>query len=254
MAGLQYDSGFTYDSALLYDGYHLPCSPVSFVLTGVSNSLKLNRKVSCSTASFTLTGIAARVNPTSVSVSVPLTHFDLTGGGNFYVVQYVEFNGDPIPAEHLADAQSLEGDAKVDLFQIILPDNLTKIFLKQNSDVQWQGDTYEGTSIKIEGVGNYSDETVSRPKLTVFNPAGVFSYLLDGGLLDNAIIVRYRVLKQHIVADLPVYIRQQWKVSRIASIKSSFIALELRDMLDGQNFLTPGRMFIPPDFPTVSLG
>lgn len=199
-----------------------------------------------------LTGNAASIS-SGKNIAVPVSTMEMTSGAGFFILNYVQFNGDPIPADHMEDALKLEADGYVDLFQIILPDGMSKIFLKQNQTIDWQGDTYEGTGIKIEGVGNYADDTVSRPKVTIFNPNGVYSYLVDQGLLDSASIARYRVLKEHIIADLPIYRRQQWKVTRISSVKSTFISLELRDMLDGQNFLTPGRMFIPPDFPTVSL-
>lgn len=186
-------------------------------------------------------------------IVIPTLEFTLSFGVGFLNLEFIKFNGEPVPAEHVEDAQKLEADAYVDLFQIILSDKSSKIYLKINKDTDWQGNTYEGTGIQIDGVGVYADDTTSRPKLTIFNPQGVFSSLLDSGLLDNATIVRYRVLKAHIDADLPIYRRQQWKVSRVASVKTPFIQLELRDMLDGQNFQVPGRMFIPPDFPTVSL-
>lgn len=186
-------------------------------------------------------------------IVIPSLEFTLSFGIGFLNLEFIKFNGEPVPAEHVEDAQKLEADGYVDLFQIILSDKSSKIYLKINKDVDWQGNTYEGTGIQIDGVGTYSDDTTSRPKLTLFNPDGVFSSLLDQGLLDNATIVRYRVLKAHVDADLPIYRRQQWKVSRVASVKTPFIQLELRDMLDGQNFQVPGRMFIPPDFPTVSL-
>lgn len=122
-----------------------------------------------------------------------------------------------------------------------------------NKEVDWQGNTYESTAIKIDGVGRYADDEVARPKLSLFNPEGVYSSLVDQGLLDAATVVRYRVLKYDVDNDRPVYRRQQWKVSRIATISSNAIVLELRDLMDGQIFSVPGRMFIPPDFPTVGI-
>lgn len=188
-----------------------------------------------------------------VSVAAPLGEFTLANGVGYYLVETIQFNGDPVPAEHMEDALKLEADAKVDLFEIILPDGMNKVFLKQGKTVTWQGNTYEGTGIKIEGVAKYADDTLARPKVTIFNPNGVYNYLVDQGVLDSSLLARYRILKEHLTDDLPIYERQQWKVSRIASVRTPFISLELRDMMDGQNFQSPGRMFIPPDFPTVSL-
>jgi len=190
---------------------------------------------------------------TGVGIAVPFTTFEILHGVNYYKLQTITCTGDPVPIEHIQDSKELEADAYVDLFEIILSDKVTKIYLKKDKDVDWQGHTYEGTGIKIEGVGTYADDEVARPKLTLFNPEGVFSSIVNQGLLDNATVVRIRVLKQHIIDDVPVYRRSQWRVSRVGSMVKPTIGLELRDMLDGQNFQTPGRMFIPPDFPTVSL-
>ena len=203
-------------------------------------------------------GAATESNDTAASsglekLNMPTLELYLGSGMSVFILELIKFTGDPIPAAHMEDALKLDADGYVDLFQIILPNALGSIYIKLNKTVTWQGNTYEGTGVQIDGVGNYADDTVSRPKLVIFNPNGVYSYLLDQGLLDSATIVRYRVLKADIENDRAIYRRQQWKVSRIASVKSNYIGLELRDMLDGQNFLTPGRMFIPPDFPTVSL-
>lgn len=187
------------------------------------------------------------------NIFVPVTSFEITSGISYYRIELVTCTGEPAPIQHIEDSKKLTADAYVDLFEIVLAGGGTKLYLKMNKSVDWQGNTYEGTGIKIEGVGTYSDDEVARPKLTIFNPENVFSYLVDQGLLENAKVVRIRLLKEHLDDNLPIYRRQQWFVKRVASVRRGFIGLELRDMLDGQNFLTPGRMFIPPEFPMVSL-
>jgi hypothetical protein len=252
----------------------IPVTSAQFTLTGTNSGLIHDKKLNVSSASFSYSGIAVGVSRNYLLLTdtgslvltgqdiifsqdriimLPTTNFNFTSGIGYFVLELIEISGESVPAAHYEDSLKLEADGYVDLFQIILSDKSSVLYLKINKDTDWQGNTYEGTGIKIDGVGNYADETVSRPKLTMFNPNGVYSYLLDQGLLDGATVARYRVLKYHIDNDLPVYRRQQWKVSRIASVKNPQIVVELRDMLDGQNFTTPGRMFIPPDFPTVSL-
>lgn len=162
-------------------------------------------------------------------------------------------NGLSIPDEHMSDSKKLEADAYVDLFEIHLSDGATTIFLKMNNTVSWNGNVYEGTGVKIDGVGNYSDDQVSRPKLSILNPEGIYSSLVNDGLLDNAKVYRYRVLREHLDGNIPIYRRQRWRVSRITSLSTPYIVMELRDMLDGQMFLTPSRMYIPPEFKSVSL-
>lgn len=213
----------------------------------VSNAIA--RSVGLAEGTATVTG---RVRYNKI-LQVPHTVLTLKGGAKYISYEVIEFNGEPIPQSHIEDSHKLDADAYIELFQIILSDKQSKLYLKLNKTGTWGGNTYEGTGIKMDGVAKYADDQVARPKVTIYNPEGVYSYLVDQGLLDGAIIVRYRVLKEDYEADRPIYRRQQWKVSRVASVKTGYIALELRDMMDGQNFLTPARMFIPPDFPTVSL-
>lgn len=188
----------------------------------------------------------------AVDISVPTLAHDILYGGNYYKIQLVLSTGEPAPLPHIEDSKKLEAQGYYELFDIILA-NGSKLYFKNNKTVSWQGNSYEGTGIKIEGIGSYADDQRSRPKLTLWNPAGVFSSLVDQGHLENATVIRYRVLKEHVDSDLPIYRRQQWKVKRIASVKIPWIGLELRDLVDGQTFLTPGRMFIPPEFSAVSL-
>lgn len=172
---------------------------------------------------------------------------------SIYQINIVTRSGVAIPAEHITDAQKLDADGYVYLYQITLADRVTKIYQKPNNTVTWQGDTYEGVPIELTGVARHADDETSRPKLMLYNPLNVFSALVDRGLLEGGIVTRYKVLKTHLDLDLPLYRREQWKLSRVASVKRNFIACELRDMLDGQIFSTPPRMYIPPDFPAVSL-
>lgn len=190
---------------------------------------------------------------TTYTFSPPTKYFQQGAGAEFYKFGVVIRSGNEIPASHMADAQHLEGDAYVELFQILLSDKATKIFQKVDKGVTWQGDTYEGVPIQITGVEQTADDETARPQLMLFNPNKVYSSLVNQGLLEGAMVSRYRVLKQHVEADLPIYRRQSWKIARVASVKGEVIACEMRDMLDGQVFQTPPRMYIPPEFPAVSL-
>ena len=215
--------------------------------TGVSNAIARSDSQ--------IEGLGLTVGRTKYNkdVPVPKGNLILRSGANRFGYSVIKFSGEPVPLEHMEDAQKLEADAYIDLFQIVLSDKQTKLYLKMSHDVTWQGNHYEGTGIKIDGVATYASEEVSRPKLTLFNPEGVYSSLVDDGLLDGAKVVRYRVLKADIDNDRPIYRVQQWKVSRIADLRVGSIVVELRDLMDGQTFMVPYRMFIPPDFPTVSI-
>lgn len=188
-----------------------------------------------------------------VTIQVPTLELGVTPTAGFYYFYTITFTGSPVPSTHVADSKLLEADAYVDLFEIALADNQGTLYLKMNKTVEWQGNIYEGTGIQIEGVASFSDDEVARPKLSIWNPEGVFSYLVDKGTLEGALVSRIRVLKFDIDNNLPVFRKERWKLSRVVSLKKPVIICELRDMMDGQNFLTPGRMFIPPEFKTVSL-
>lgn len=153
---------------------------------------------------------------------------------------------------HEEDAQSLTGDGYVDLFEITLTNN-SKLFLKADNDVTWQGQDYEGTAIQITGVGHSSSEENKRPSLAMANPDGVFSAFIASGTIDNAVVKRIRVLREDLLVDSNVFRQQSWKIRRVVTLNKEQITVELRDQLDGQFFLVPGRMFLPPEFPQVSL-
>lgn len=156
------------------------------------------------------------------------------------------------PENHLVDAEKLEADAYVQLFEIELTDG-TKLHLKVDNTVTWQGQQWEGTAIQLRGVGTSADDVKNRPTMSIMNPDGLFSMFVAQGKLTNAKVTRYRVLRSDLEQDKNIYRKQSWRVRRIGSLNRISIQLELRDQLDGQFFLCPGRMFYPPEFPTVTL-
>jgi phage-related protein len=156
------------------------------------------------------------------------------------------------PIEHKDDAHQLTGDGRVRLYEIT-PLTGGVIRIKADNDVLWQGHTWEGIGVFLEQIDRNSDDQVSRPKLSIANPNAIFSPLVQAGLLEDATVTEYTVLKQHIDADVDIYTRRMWKVRFTPSMNRRVITLELRDQSDGVFFQLPGRMYIPPDFPTVSL-
>lgn len=158
----------------------------------------------------------------------------------------------PLPNEQQVDALKLDADAYVELFEVTLRPS-GKIYLKANNTATWQGKTWEGIAIKMTGVGQSADEKVNRPKLQVVNPHGVFKSMVQQRRLDRATVSRYRVLKPHFLADVNLFRRQTWFISRVAAMDSQIIGLELRDTTDGPNFILPARRYEPPEFPVVSV-
>lgn len=156
------------------------------------------------------------------------------------------------PASHREDAQKLTGDGLVDLFEITTTLNAV-IRLKANDTVSWHGVEWEGIGVKLSETGRSSDDETKRPKLEIANYDGLFSAAVASGHLDNALVKRYRVLREDLLSNNLVYQLASWRVRRVTLVNKERVQLELRDQLDGQFFQLPGRMFIPPEFPQVSL-
>ena len=228
----------------------LPVRNIS--VTGLEPIVKTTIALYPPVKNFTVTTLYPELS-IGAAIYPPVKNFTIGSGAGVYILEKIPTSGEPRPREHYEDSHKLQADGIVYLYQIIMDNGLTTIYLKQDNDVEWQGQSYEGTGVDLTGVGAYADDTLSRPKMAIFNPNGAYSYLVDQGLLEGATVVRYQVLKQHLDLDLPIFVRQQWKLSRVVSVKLNLITVELRDMLDGQVFTTPARMYIPPEFPTVSL-
>lgn len=155
-------------------------------------------------------------------------------------------------ALHLDDAHRLESDGYVHLFTIeLIPSGV--LHLKNGPARTWQGSLYEEWGLKLDGVARAADDQRVRPKLTVANPEGLFSALIAEGKLDGATVLRTRVLHDDLVHDRPYGREERWTVSRIASLTKTLATFELRNQLDGPFFTVPARMFLPPEFPSVSL-
>lgn len=188
------------------------------------------------------------------NVEIPTLYYSTSGAVGTFTTELISLpNGAVVPKSHIEEASKLEAEAYVHLYEILLPGNLGAIYQKPDNTAVWGGKTYEGTAIKLTGVGQYADEESSRPTLILYNPDNVFSSLVDQGYLEGATVTRIRLHRNHLEADLPIAQRQKWTLSRVASVRGQLITCELRDKLDGHNFITPARMYIPPEFPAVSL-
>lgn len=158
------------------------------------------------------------------------------------------------PVTHLEEAQKLTADALVDLYTVILKSDPIIFRFKADDTVSWQGQTYEGMACRMTGDSRSSDGEESRPTLQVMNPLGIFNSAAVQGKLDLATVIRRRALRQHVLDNVGIYEQRMWYVGRIRElISGQSITFELRNMTEGANFQIPCRMYIPPEFPMVSL-
>jgi phage-related protein len=158
------------------------------------------------------------------------------------------------PVEHIQESQTLTADALVDLFEIHLRNSSVVIRLKNENTVTWRDKTYEGCSIRLSGDTRSADAEEQRGKLQIMNPLGMFNSFAFDGTLDMATVKRKRVLKNHLEGNVNLFQQRMWYISRVTEvITNQSISVELRNMTQGPIFMIPARVFMPPEFPTVSL-
>ncbi len=159
-----------------------------------------------------------------------------------------------VPESHIFDAHELESKGVRDLYKIELRNvGGTLLFLTPHNTIEYQGKVWEAIPSKLTENSQNSTGEVSRPKFSTVNPQGVFSLWVQQGVLDGAILTRYRVLLPDLEADNAAYMKNIWIISKVLSMNAQMLTFELRSILDGVNFTMPNRSFYPPDFPHVSL-
>lgn len=157
-----------------------------------------------------------------------------------------------IPASHIDEAQKLNAQGYAELYRMDFHGGST-VYLKTDHTEAWNGNVWEGVALKLTGAGQYGSDQVARPKLELQNPNGMFSPFVSEGVLDGALVTRFRVLYEDILANNPVYVSNVWQVTRVASLTKVSMALELRSFGDSPVFLIPSLTYSPPVFPVVSV-
>lgn len=165
------------------------------------------------------------------------------------------------PIEHIKDANSLEGDAYIYLFEIQLyPSGV--MYLCADRTITYLSKEYNLWGIRLTGVASSSDDETARPKLSLANftydsegepVRGVLSSLQAQNAIEGATVIRRKVLRQNVENNLDIKEEKRWKVSRIASENPDLVVLELRNTLDGPRFTIPARKYSPPEFKQVKL-
>lgn len=157
--------------------------------------------------------------------------------------------------QHIEEALKLDAQGYRALYFLRLrpkgqPDVL--LYFTPTQEVTWQGKKFESFPCHVTGYRRAADEEMSRPKFSVVNPDGVFTKYAHEGWLNNAEVVRYQVLKQHLEDDINSFVKHTWRVSKVLTDTKSVVAAELRGATDGQAFVMPAGQYLPPKFPQVS--
>lgn len=154
-----------------------------------------------------------------------------------------------IPASHIAEAQKLESDYLVKVYEVVLKKTATEIYFWNGPTTTWQGKTYSYLPCNQDKDAATSDTENSRPTLSIYNPEGVLTQLASEGEFDLALVTRKEILQEHFLSNTNIFTQRVWFISRIVSANRNQIAAELRSAIDIPNFNIPPRSFVPPEFP-----
>lgn len=157
-----------------------------------------------------------------------------------------------LPQSHRENNEKLVADGYVHLYEIKLR-NGTFLCFKENNTVKWQGRIWTGIPLSFEGYSTAAGDKLARPTLLIANPDGAFSTFIRDGLILRSEITRYSVLYEDILNDKPVFQKKTWIAWNVPSLTREAMTLELRNPMDGVNFDIPARMYLPPEFPSVTL-
>ena len=157
-----------------------------------------------------------------------------------------------IPTGMDTTAQDLSPDAIVSLFRFDLSDGTIIRFTAQQT-VTWLGNVYSGIPCALTQMQQDATGKASRPKFTFVNPEGIFTSVIQGGLLDNASLTRIRLLRADLEANVNASVTDQLFVAKILSLNKDLCSVEMRDIFDGHTFKLPARSYRPPEFPHVKI-
>lgn len=158
-----------------------------------------------------------------------------------------------IPASHIAEAHGLETDGYPKLFQIDLIGG-GHLYFRDGPAITWWGILWESNGVMLSDVRKSASDDLNRPRLVIRNPDGVYCTLVDQGLLNRAIVTRFTVRRTDLEAGTVAYQKHQWRVARILENNRVNVTAELRSALDGQMSVVPADVYVPPEYPMVSLG
>lgn len=157
-----------------------------------------------------------------------------------------------VPPPIQDSAFSLSPGGLVSLFRLTL--NTGSIYrLCNEQEVSWQGHIYEALPCNLSGVQFEADGKANRPNFSFANPDGLFTAAIGQGLLDNAQLTRFVILRDDLLANNSFALEETMRIAQVMSVSKGLVVTQLRDVTDSQRYLLPARAFYPPEFPHVRL-
>lgn len=160
-----------------------------------------------------------------------------------------------VPASHISDAQKLEADGVVELFELS-PLAGGTLYFKRGNTVTWQSNEYDGLPCGLSDFKQSAEKVAVQPRLTIGEEnidLSIFKPLLFDGAVDGALVIYRRVLLDHIISDAPISQIMHFRVKRVESYSRSRVVLGLSSASDSISFTLPNLQYFPPAYPAVSL-
>jgi phage-related protein len=161
-----------------------------------------------------------------------------------------------IPTTHITDAHRMIADAVIELFELSPSVGSGTIRFKNDSDETWLGNLYTGIPLQLEGETFTAQGTPPQPSLQIGNldvDLSAFKPLIWSGGIDNARILRHRVLLDDLINNRNIKQTSVYRVKRVDGYSASQIKLSLAVFSPTGPTTMPFRSFIPPAFPFVVL-
>lgn len=160
-----------------------------------------------------------------------------------------------IPNSIASQAHSLNPDElhtllKIEIFPVDGSSSVILYLTDKNPQV-FAGNHYETLAFQLVGAGLDAGGEKTRPRLQLPNPGGMFSVFTQNGDLETARVDRYFVHPDDLATAQGD--KSMWYVSRIESVSSTMVVLELAALTDGPKIKLPLRTYMYPEFRSVRL-
>jgi len=166
-----------------------------------------------------------------------------------------------VPASHVDEGLKLTAEGEVVFYEISLrnvPNGGTAVIRFRDgpmgSTTTWNNKTWDHLACQMSGQSRSSEEEKNRPTLRLMNPVGIFNDAAFNGRFDSAVLQKFTVLRSHLERGLVISNPEIWFIGRVKDlISGQSISFELRALSDVPEQIIPARMYIPPEFPFVTL-
>lgn len=161
-----------------------------------------------------------------------------------------------IPVEHIVDSHQLTADGMVELFELTPSTGTGVIRFKDGNDQTYRSNLYTGVPLKLTGEKKTSDSGLSMPQLEIGADdidLSMFKPLVFDGSLDNAVLIKIRILLDNMVNNRLIREVYTYRVKRVIGYNRVRINLQLATLSDSLGYKLPYRTYVPPAFPSVQM-